>query len=274
MNKLFCANKPSGKTSNGFLQELRRKYGVKKAGFSGILDPFASGVIVVAFGAYTRLFRFLEISPKLYRAKIRLGATSPSLDTQDMQIIDNGKVLSQAPIKKAIEELRGKQSQIPPAFSAKKIDGKRAYALARKGEDVSLKPVDIEVFSTEFLSYTHPFIDFEISVSEGTYIRVLAQNILERLGAVGTLVELERVSEGGFFYNNEQALDPIKHLKIKQNIYHAKADLQNGAKIALEDLEVQKDGVYYLCDSHIRIIEIKQAKVNFVLNCIPKFTHV
>ena len=89
MNRLFVAYKPKGMVSNRFLSRLKRKYGVKKAGFSGILDPFASGCLIVAFGAYTRLFNYLKIEPKVYRATLWLGASSPSFDNQNITQIQN-----------------------------------------------------------------------------------------------------------------------------------------------------------------------------------------
>ncbi|MBR2917492.1 MAG: tRNA pseudouridine(55) synthase TruB, partial [Campylobacter sp.] len=139
MNRLFVAYKPKGVVSNHFLSQLKRKYGVKKAGFSGILDPFASGCLIVAFGAYTRLFNYLNIEPKIYRATLWLGASSISGDNEYITQVQNICALDESKIKDELNKLQGKINYTPPKFSAKKIDGKRAYELARAGSEFELK---------------------------------------------------------------------------------------------------------------------------------------
>ena len=134
MNAIFVANKPAGMSSNHFLGRLKRKYGVKKAGFSGTLDPFASGCLIVAFGSYTKFFRFLDKSPKVYEATIWLGASSPSMDNENITEISNVKELNLEKLEAIRAELTGKISYIPPKFSAKHVNGTRAYKLARSGE--------------------------------------------------------------------------------------------------------------------------------------------
>ncbi|RLA71783.1 MAG: tRNA pseudouridine(55) synthase TruB, partial [Epsilonproteobacteria bacterium] len=138
MNRLFVTYKPSGIGSNRYLSQLKRKYNTKKAGFSGTLDPFAKGVLIIAFGSYTRLFRFLKKTPKTYRATLWLGAHSDTLDIEAVTQIDTLEPLAIKAVEDAVHSLQGELSYYPPIFSAKKIEGRRAYDLAREGKKVTL----------------------------------------------------------------------------------------------------------------------------------------
>lgn len=269
MNKLICAYKPPFISSNAFLTRLKKQEQNKKAGFSGTLDPFARGALIVGFGQYTRLFRFLQKTPKIYEATIFLGAISKSLDCENVQEVRQIKHLDLAKIKDAILGIKGKQMQSPPSFSAKKINGTRAYNLARKNENFSLKKTAIEVFESTFLNYSHPFLSFRVSVSEGTYVRVLAQDILKALHSVGTLVSLTRISEGAFFYQNNKPLDPSLFLTPKENKIISSKNTQNGDKLALQDLMIKTNGTYFIKqNSMLSIIEINSTKVQYLLNSI------
>ncbi|MBS9782582.1 MAG: tRNA pseudouridine(55) synthase TruB, partial [Arcobacter sp.] len=175
MNKLIVINKPINISSNFYLKKVKRKYKNKKAGFSGTLDPFAKGCLIVAFGQYSKLFKYMKKTPKTYRAVIWLGAVSSSLDIENIESIKDEKLLSSSVLSKEIKNLIGIHEYYPPKFSAKKINGKRAYDLARENKDFELKKSSMEVYETKFIRYNHPFISFEASVSEGSYIRSLAQ---------------------------------------------------------------------------------------------------
>ena len=185
MNRLFVAYKPSGVGSNRFLGRLKRRYGVKKAGYSGTLDPFAKGALIVAFGKYTSLFRFLDKTPKSYRATLWLGAHSPTLDIEAVERIDDLSPLPPDEVAAAVASLRGEQEYLPPVYSAKHVDGRRAYDLARAGEEVRLDPIRSTVYDVRLLHYRHPFVTFEATVGEGTYIRSLGRLVCERLGLEG-----------------------------------------------------------------------------------------
>jgi len=219
MNALFTAYKPAGLSSNQYLSRLKRKYKVKKAGFSGTLDPFAKGVLIVAFGNATRLFRFLKKTPKSYRATLWLGAHSDTLDIEKVDHIEETAELSAERITEVLKSLEGELTYLPPKYSAKKINGQRAYDLAREGKEIELKTVTSAIYKTELLHYRHPFITFEATVSEGTYIRSLGQMITEKLGVkYGTLSALERLHEGQFRYNNETFLDPREYLDVQKKV--------------------------------------------------------
>ena len=271
MNRLFVAYKPSGIGSNLFLSKLKRKYKTKKAGFSGTLDPFAKGVLLIGFGSHTKLFRFLDKTPKKYRATLWLGAKSDSLDTEMIESVDILKALPLNEVKNVVESLKGALEYEPPIFSAKKINGQRAYDLARAGKEVVLNKINSIVHDIELIHYNHPFVTFEATVSEGTYIRSLGRIISKRLGLEhGSLSALERLNEGVFFYEGEKALDIKKSLNISQNYYLGNQEnVDYGRVLALEDLKYKENGVYWLDNGdNISIIKVEESRVKYELGRI------
>lgn len=268
MNRLFVAYKPPFISSNWFLGRLKKKYGTKKGGFSGTLDPTAKGVLVIAFGKYTRLFRFLAKAPKTYRTTLWLGAVSEGLDVEHVSEVNDVPGLDEAAVRREIEALTAITSQIPPKFSAKWVDGKRAYDLARKGHEVELKPMDVTIYETKFIAYCHPFITFEATVSEGTYIRTLAQTLAENLGSYGILSSLERLREGPFVYDHEKALDICKYIDLPSNTFLGDPeDMAQGKKLPPEAFAITHEGTYkVLQDDTISIIEIADGKVGYLIN--------
>ena len=269
MNKLFVVNKPLHISSNFYLRKIKRKYKTKKAGFSGTLDPFACGCLIVGFGQYTKLFQFLKKTPKTYRTTIWLGATSNSLDNENITIEQlQPTQLKENKIILAIKELVGSLEYLPPKYSAKKIDGKRAYDLARAGEDFAMKMVKSQVYDVKFINYNHPFITFDITVSEGSYIRSIAQILLERLDSIGTLSYLERLSEGEFRFENQKPLNPLDYLDLKQNIYYGdKQWFSLGKKLNIDYFKIKDDGKYLVVfDDFFSIIKIENQTINYILN--------
>lgn len=212
-------NKPSGPTSHDIISQLRRITGIKQIGHAGTLDPFASGLLLVGIGEATKLLRHYVGLDKTYEAILRLGATS---DTQDRtgkiietplqsggQAITNNQTPKkhQIPItkiQKVLKSFIGKQKQVPPMYSAKKVGGKKLYELARQGQNIERKATDIEVYNIKLLS--HQFsnspipdtITINCLVSSGTYIRTLAHDIGIKLGAGAYLEELKRTAIGDF----------------------------------------------------------------------------
>ena len=269
MNRLFVAYKPVWVGSNRFLSQLKRKYGEKKAGFTGTLDPFAKGVLIIGLGTHTKLFRFLDKTPKTYRATLWLGADSPSLDIELIDHIEETKPLSEVSILEALQKLEGTITYDPPIFSAKKIDGQRAYDLARAGKEVVLNKITSTIYATKFISYCHPFITFEATVSEGTYIRSLGRILANALGIEnGSLTALERLSEGQFIYENEKALDIKKCLNIPQNFYLGdRENIFYGKPLHVKDFQIQKNGMYWIDNNDtITIINLSENQVKYELN--------
>lgn len=272
LNRLFVVDKPMFISSNFYLNRFKRAFKNKKAGFSGTLDPFATGCLIVAFGQYAKLFQYLKKTPKTYQAVIWLGVTSESYDIERILDINFVDRFDENFLKNELKKLKGKIDYIPPKFSAKKINGMKAYELARQNEDFELKKSTMEVFDIKFLKYNHPFISFEVSVSEGSYIRSLAQIFLENISSIGTLSYLKRVSEGQFKFENHKELNPLEYLDLEKNIYiGTKEWLEFGKKISIEYLEKKKSGKYIIeLDDFFSIIEIVENEVKYILNKIPK----
>ncbi len=265
-NILFVANKPRFISSNKFLNRLKKKYNIKKMGFSGTLDPFACGSLIIASGQYTKLFRFLQKFPKTYTASLMLGAYSPTYDIEKIESVQNIKAIKEEKIIETLESFKGKQTQIPPKYCAKKINGIRAYKIAN--QDIKLKKINIEIFDIKLINYSHPFITFQTSVSEGTYIRTLGFDIAQKLGTTGVLAYLERINEGKFFYECEKKLNPFEYLWPMENEYAYPQDLILGKKLDINYLKIKKPGIYKIkTDDFLSIIKIDE-KITYLVNRI------
>jgi len=271
-NMLFVANKPIFISSNKFLNKLKRKYDIKKMGFSGTLDPFAKGTLIIASGQYTKLFRFLKKTPKTYIATLMLGAYSPTLDVEKIQSIQKCEPKDIEEVKLVLNSFLGKQIQLPPKYSAKKINGIRAYNLSKKenikGEFLN-KEIEIEIFDIKLINYSHPFITFEVNVSEGTFIRTLGFDIAKKLNSTGILTYLERIKEGKFKYECEKKLNPYYYIWPDENFYSKPKDLLLGKKLDINNFDIKKEGIYKLkIDNYLSIVEIKENKIQYLLNRI------
>ena len=274
-NRLFVINKPIFRSSNGYMGYVKRKYNTKKVGFSGTLDPFATGCLIVATGQYPKLFQYLKKAPKAYSATLWLGANSQSLDIENVDSIKEIKEFTIDEIYKVLESLRGELTYYPPKFSAKKVNGKRAYTLAREGKEVELKQITSTIYDIHLVHYNHPFIHFEAMVSEGTYIRSLGAIISDKLGIDGTLSSLKRLYEGAFHYENEKPLNPLHYLKIPQNIYTGDSEyMELGKKLYIDYFETKEDGQYWVeTENFFAVIEIKDGEVKYKLNRVEKFKY-
>ena len=272
INKLIVVKKPLFISSNSYLTKIKKKYKNKKAGFSGTLDPFAKGCLIVAFGQYSKLFKYLKKTPKTYKAVVWLGAISESFDIEKVISVDLVEKIDVDNIKYQLNSLVGELEYIPPKFSAKKIDGVRAYELARQGHDFELNKCKMNIYDTKFISYRHPFITIETTVSEGSYIRSFAQILLEKLGTIGTLSYLERINEGAFFYENEKELNPLDYIDLPINNYFGTIEwLNTGKRISIDYLEKKEDGKYLIItDKFFSIIEIEEGEVKYLLNKVLK----
>jgi tRNA pseudouridine55 synthase len=268
VNRLFVAYKPSGISSNFFLSKLKRKYKNKKAGFSGTLDPFASGVLIISFGQFTKLFRFVDKTPKRYRATLWIGAYSETLDTEKISSVKSLAPFSVQSIELVSKSFVGDIEYLPPKYCAKKVDGKRAYNLARDGKEFELKKIKSTIYDFEIIHYAHPFLTFEISISEGGYIRSIGEMFARKLGFDGVLSSLERLNEGAFVYENEKELNPLEFLSMEENQYLGNiSDIELGRKLQKSSFENQKNGIYkFVDDKYLALIEIKDDEVKYLLN--------
>lgn len=267
-NRLFVAYKPAGISSNQLLGRIKRRYGVKKAGYSGTLDPFAKGVLIIAFGNHGRLFRFLNKTPKRYRATLWLGAYSPTLDIEGVERIDPLDEYPEEPVLEAIDALKGEITYLPPKFSAKRLGGKRAYEFARAGIDVELKSVTSTIHDIKLLHYRHPFVTFEATVSEGSYIRSLGELIADKLGCAGSLSALERLNEGQFIYENEKILDVKTALSLPKNRYNGSLQtILLGQPLQRDDFDLRGDGTCWIDNGDtISILTFDEEGVHYILN--------
>jgi tRNA pseudouridine55 synthase len=269
-NIIFAANKPCGISCSRFLSQLKKKYGIKKAGYSGTLDVNASGILIVAFNQYTKLFRFLKKTPKRYTAVLYLGAKSESLDAELIESVQELKPFCMQELREAAAKLVGRITYAPPRFSAKHVDGKRAYDLARAGKAFELKEITTDVFSLEIKSYEHPFVTFEAEVSEGGYIRSLGAMMAASLGVHGCLKSLQRTSEGEFAYEDEKPLFVIDYLDLEENFYEGdKNDLLLGRVLQKEQFKKSDIGEYFvITDNFLSVVKIDQNGVGYILNKI------
>lgn len=197
---LLIINKPAGPTSHDIIDSLRKITGIKRIGHAGTLDPFASGVLVVAVGRETtKKIQTLVGLDKKYVATLRLGAESDTYD-RDGKIIKSKKLqpIAAKEIESVLKEFTGKQQQIPPMYSAKKIKGQKLYQLARQGITIERQPTTIEIFQIRLLKYDFPLLKIRVHCSSGTYIRALAHDIGKRLGCGAYLKELERIAVGTY----------------------------------------------------------------------------
>jgi len=251
---------------------VKRKYNTRKVGFSGTLDPFATGCLIVATGQYTKLFQYLNKTPKSYKATLWLGANSPSLDIEQIDSLKEVKPFTTEHITEVLHSLQGELTYYPPKFCAKKINGKRAYELAREGKEVELKTITSTIYDIRLINYNHPFVHFEAEVSEGTYIRSLGALIADKLGVDGTLSSLHRIHEGQFYYDDEKALDPFTRLAIPHNTYTGEEEyLELGKKLSIAYFENKEEGVYLIeTENFFSIVEILKGAVKYRFNRIQK----
>ena len=275
MNALFGANKPAGISSNQFLTRLKRKYKLGKCGYSGTLDPFASGLLLVGVGAYTRLFDYLDKSCKVYEATLWLGARSESLDIERVRVVECVEEVREERIVEVFSKFLGEVAYIPPRFSAKHIGGKRAYELAREGVEFELGECVMRVYELTLLSYNHPFLSFRAKVSEGSYIRSLGEMIARELGYSGALSALRRTEEGSVKVGRGELvrLEALSHLSLPQiSLDEFHQDIANGKKITLKSQKLESNIPYLVVfDDFFSIIEVNENReIKYRLNRIPK----
>ena len=269
-NRLFVAYKPANMVCNHFLSRIKRRYNVKKAGFSGTLDPFAQGVLIIAFGQFPKLFRFLKKAPKTYRATLWIGASSPTLDIEKVDNVEVMLPFHPDSVNFVLQSMIGEKTYLPPKYSAKKIDGARAYDLARADKEFELKAITSTIYDCHLVHYMHPFLTFEITISEGGYVRSIGALIAERFGFRGCLSALERLNEGDFVYENEKALNPLEYLDLPQNAYlKDPQDILLGRKLSVENFEKQEEGIYQIViDEVLSVVEISANGVEYLLNSL------
>lgn len=266
-DRIFVGYKPRFISSNSYIQSCKKKFRLDKIGYSGTLDPFASGVVVIASGAYTKILPHLHLTPKIYIATLWLGVESRSLDIECINKVDIVPEVSG--VCEVLHSMIGTLTYRPPIFSAKKINGIRAYKLARKEQEVVLDEIKTEIFDIALLHYAHPFLTFQISVQKGAYIRSIASIIASKLGTQGALSNLIRIQEGDFVFENYKNLNPIHLIKYpKIDLLAFKKDIEYGRKIIINDEKIEKNTRYIaIFDDFFSIIEFDNlGQIKYILN--------
>jgi tRNA pseudouridine55 synthase len=199
MTGILLIDKPSSMTSHDVVARLRRSSGERGIGHAGTLDPRATGLLVLVIGGATRLAAFLTSHDKTYDAVIRLGVVTDTDDADGRPIGTPSATLADEPtVQEALDAFRGTFAQVPPAHSAKRVQGTKAYELARRQQPVALPAVSVTVRRLDLIAYHEGRLDVRVTATAGFYVRALARELGERLGCGGHLEALRRTASGGF----------------------------------------------------------------------------
>ena len=209
MNGIVIVDKPQGWTSQDVTARLRRVFNTRRIGHGGTLDPMATGVLPVFVGRATRGVEFFEHAEKIYEATLRLGLTTDTEDVTGTVLTEQEAKISEQDFLNILPQFRGKIQQIPPMYSALKVNGQKLCDLARKGKEVERQPREIEIYELECLEFSGDTARLRVHCSKGTYIRTLCKDIGEALGCGGCMAALRRVSAGE--YGIEEAV-PLQTL--------------------------------------------------------------
>ncbi len=216
MDGILLVDKPENITSNRLVQKIKHKIEEKKAGHTGTLDYFASGLMVITIGKATRLTEYFQGLDKEYITTGELGKITDTYDRQGKVLQEKECYITEEALKKIIFSFIGTYPQMPPPYSSKKIGGKRAYQLAKKGLEVPLKPKEITVYSIEILSILLPFFTVKVHCSSGTYIRSLVKEIGDKAGCGAYVKSLRRTKVGKFSVEEAISLDKLMGLSKKE----------------------------------------------------------
>ena len=220
-NGVVLLNKPQGPTSHDMIYELRRIYSTKKVGHTGTLDPMATGVLPVCIGNATKASDMLLSENKEYVAGIKFGIATDTGDITGIVTDRSNIIPDKEALLNALDSFVGVYMQIPPMYSAKKVNGKKLCDLAREGKTLDRKPVPVEVYKIELLENKSENDDFciRVSCSKGTYIRVLCEDIGKKLGTFACMSSLTRTCSGEFKIENAYTLDELKCAARNGNLF-------------------------------------------------------
>jgi len=234
-------NKPKGMTSHDVVAVLRRITKEKQIGHTGTLDPFAEGVLPVAIGKTTRLIEYLD-DDKAYIGTVKFGSATDTYDIEGQLTKTSDKEITFEELDDVLEQFRGDISQLPPIYSAIKVNGKKLYEYARKGEEVEIQSRNVRIERLDILSFDEieKTAELFIECSKGTYIRSLANDIGEKLNTYGHLIKLERVKAGQFMIRKSVKLEDLKTKEDVEKNLLKPLDYLNYPKYELNDYEKEK----------------------------------
>lgn len=209
MNGVLIVDKSAGPTSHDVVDAIRKVLRMKKVGHTGTLDPAATGVLPIVLGKATKLSRYLTGCDKSYRGVIRLGVTTDTLDAVGEVLEERPVEVTREQVEAVLNQFRGDIKQVPPMYSAKKIDGKKLYELARQGVEIEREAKDVRINELELIEFDGTNITVDVSCTSGTYIRVLALDVGEALGCGAHLGALRRTQVGKFDLSRAITIDDL-----------------------------------------------------------------
>lgn len=216
INGIILLNKERGVSSNKVVNKVKYLLKAEKAGHLGTLDVLGEGLLPITLGKGTKLFEYYLNKDKVYRTTFKFGQTTDTLDLEGEITLQNDVKVSIDDVKAASKSFIGRFPQMPPAFSAKKVNGQKAYDLARAGKDVELTPKEIEIYSIDVLKEIedNTFL-LEVHCSSGTYIRSLCRDIAEKLSTYGVMLDIQRTKCGDFYLKNAYNIEDVKEGNFK-----------------------------------------------------------
>lgn len=271
--------KPQGMSSAAVVGKIKKKFNLKKVGHMGTLDPLACGVLPIAVGKATKMFDYFLNKKKTYIVNCEFGYETSSLDLGTEKINETSFVPTLEDVIKATKSFLGKIKQQPPIYSAKKIDGKKAYELARDGKDVVLKDVEVEIFKFDCLSQiNNTTFKFEIECSSGTYVRSLIRDLAYKLNTYATVVFLERTKTDFFDATNAIKLDDLLsfNINLENVLIKIEQTFKSIKQVQVDNLQFNKlkngliiktnlsdeNNVFIMCDNKLLgVAEIKNKQI-------------
>lgn len=266
--------KPTGKTSHDVVAVLRRITKIKQIGHTGTLDPFAEGVLPICIGKATRLIEYLN-DEKAYIGTIQFGSSTTTYDTEGEVVKTSDKIVTQEDLEENLKFFRGEIEQLPPIYSAIKVNGKKLYEYARAGQEVKIEPRKVTIFELELVNFNQAAQQAEIKIvcSKGTYIRSIANDLGEKLGAFGHLIKLVRIKAGDFYVENSIKLEDLNSPEIVLNKLIYPTEKLNFAAYNLNEEEKKKisNGNAITPNQPFEIDEFVTLMDNEILAAIAKF---
>lgn len=277
LNGIIVINKPKNYTSHDVVAKVKKLLNIKKVGHTGTLDPNATGVLPLLLNSGTKLSKYLIEHDKEYEVTLKLGIRTDTLDGEgkvlEKKEVDRKMLENTKQTEKVLNSFTGKQTQVPPMYSAIKVKGKKLYEYARKGENVEVQPRQIEIYNIELqkVDIKKQEIEFKVQCSKGTYIRTLCEDIATKLGTIGYMKELNRTKVGKFGLEEAITIEKLEEyienkkyedlniitmeelLKEKEKIVLNEKNLEmflNGVKIKIEN----KTGIYRIYNENKQFI--------------------
>lgn len=265
MDGIIIINKPKNCTSHDIVRKAKKAFN-EKVGHTGTLDPNATGVLPLLVGKGTQIAKYIINHDKIYEATLQLGEKTDTADVEGV-VIETKCILEESLqteiVNKVLQSFIGKQEQIPPIYSAIKVNGKKLYDYARKGEEVEIQPRQIEIYNMELIKIDvqNKTVEFRVHCSKGTYIRTLCENIAEKLGTVGYMKELNRTKVGEFSIDDSITIEELENANYN-NFITVEDYFENYKNINLNEKKLQlflngvqltwnlEDGIYRVyCDN-------------------------